>query len=303
MPTITVIVLTFNQRQMTLECLATLAAQVGPPFAVLLWDNGSTDGTLAAVSSAFPAVHVHRSESNLGVAGGRNAAAKLAIVTSSPSHLLFLDNDMLLEPDFVSGLFEPFRDNPTVGQTQAKLRFMHDRARLNDGGGARINYLLWRVTPVGFGEIDRGQYDTVRPCISCGGAMMVRSDVFQKLGGFDMIFNPFGPEDLDFSLRLQQAGYQALFVPRAVAYHQVSHTFGEGYSQEYARHKSRHWFLFMRRHATRFQQVGFYLFGAPYLMVQVIVREGRKGNLKAVKGLMSGAAEYFRMSVLSRGPK
>ena len=167
MPTITVIVLTFNQRQMTLECLATLAAQVGPPFAVLLWDNGSTDGTLAAVSSAFPAVHVHRSDTNLGVAGGRNAAAKLAIATFSPSHLLFLDNDMLLEPDFVSGLFEPFRDNATVGQTQAKLRFMHDRARLNDGGGARINYLLWRVTPVGFGEIDLGQYDTVLLVVGC----------------------------------------------------------------------------------------------------------------------------------------
>jgi GT2 family glycosyltransferase len=60
---------------------------------------------------------------------------------------------------------------------------MHDRARLNDGGGARINYLLWRTTPVGYGELDRGQYDRVRECVSCGGAMMVRRDVFEELGG------------------------------------------------------------------------------------------------------------------------
>jgi GT2 family glycosyltransferase len=120
------------------------------------------------------------------------------------------------------------------------------------------------VTPVGYGEIDRGQYDTVTECISCGGAMMVRTDVFQELGGFDSLFDPFGPEDMDFSLRLQNAGYQALYVPQAMAYHAVSHTFGKGYSEDYARLKSRHWFKFMRRHASPWQQLAFFLFGAPY---------------------------------------
>ena len=84
---------------------------------------------------------------------------------------------------------------------------------------------------------------------------MVRSDVFQQLNGFDPLFGPFGPEDLDFSLRLRQAGYKAMYIPKAVGYHQVSHTYGEGYSEEYARHKSRHWLLFMRRHASIWQKL------------------------------------------------
>ena len=118
--------------------------------------------------------------------------------------------------------------------------------------------------------------------------MMVRSDVFQQLNGFDPLFGPFGPEDLDFSLRLQQSGYKAMYMPKAVGYHQVSHTYGEGYSEEYARHKSRHWLLFMRRHAGLRQQIGFYVVGAPVLAVQVFIREARRGNLRAIRGLAQG---------------
>lgn len=293
---VTVIILTMNQRDTTLKCLASLAMQDGPAFEVLVWDNGSQDGTAAAIQEKFPDVIVHHQPENLGVAGGRNAAAELAIQTFQPTHILFLDNDILVEPDFVNALLQSFAKDEMVGQTQAKLRFMHDRERLNDGGGARINYLLWQVTPVGFGEIDRGQHDTVKPCISCGGAMMVRTDVFKQLNGFDMIFNPFGPEDLDFSLRLQKLGYSALYVPQAVAYHVVSHTFGKGYTEDYARHKSRHWFNFMRRHASPWQKLGFFCIGAPYLAIRILIREGQKGNLGAFRGIMRGVFDHLRIS-------
>ena len=118
--------------------------------------------------------------------------------------------------------------------------------------------------------------------------MMVRADVFQQMNGFDPRFGPFGPEDLDFSLRLQKAGYKAMYIPTAVGYHQVSHTYGEGYSEEYARHKSRHWLAFMRRHASIPQKIAFYFIGAPILAIQVFFREARRGNLRAVRGLIQG---------------
>ncbi len=285
---VAVIILTFDQREATLRCLASLRGHKDPPYNVLLWDNGSQDDTVSAVERAFPEVLVHDEPDNLGVARGRNAAAELAVKRFGATHLLFLDNDMLVEPGFVSALLRPFATNERVGQTQAKLRFLDDRERLNDGGGARINFFLGRITPVGYGEIDRGQHDRPRSCIACGGAMMVRADVFQRLKGFDLAFNPFGPEDLDFSLRLQKAGYHALYVPEALAYHKVSHTFGGDYREGYARLKSQNWFRFMRRHASLPQWIGFFLVGAPYQTLRIVIREAKRGNIKALRGLFRG---------------
>jgi hypothetical protein len=85
-----------------------------------------------------------------------------------------------------------------------------------------------------------------------------------------------------------------MYIPKAVGYHEVSHTFGEGYSEEYARHKSRHWLLFMRRHASPWQKMAFYLFGAPILVIQVFIREARRGNLGAIRGLAQGILKSKR---------
>jgi GT2 family glycosyltransferase len=298
---IVVIILTWNQKERTRQCIEALRAGSPSPLRIFVLDNGSHDGTGAALRAAFPDILVHEHPINLGVASGRNAAAALAMGIYNPRYLLFLDNDILVEPHFVEALHAPFELDGRVGQTQAKLRFMDDPTRLNDAGGARINFLLWQITPVGFGEIDRGQYDQVRPCISCGGAMMVRTDVFRQLGGFDAQYDPFGPEDMDFSLRLQELGYKALYVPGAVALHAVSHSFGKGYSEEYARHKSRHWYRFMRRHASPLEQAGFFAVGAPYLAARVLLREGRKGNFGALRGLANGIFDLSRRSQHSIG--
>jgi GT2 family glycosyltransferase len=292
---IVVIMLTINQREKTLRALASFRAITHPRFKLLLWDNGSDDGTAQAVQQAFPEVLVHQHASNLGVASGRNAAAELAIKRFDPPYLLFIDNDMILDPNFVRALQEPFEHDNRLGQTQAKLRFLNDPLRLNDAGGCRIQFWLGRTRPVGYGEIDRGQYDRPAQCIACGGAMMVRTELFQRLGGFDSTFDPFGPEDLDFSLRLRQAGYYALYIPQALAFHEVSHSFEGGqYTQIYARHKARHWFVFLRRHAPLIEQLGFMIVGAPYRSVRMLIREGSKGNLAAVSGVLRGFLEFWR---------
>ena len=288
MEKVVVIVLTYNQREVTLRCLAGLRQAGDPAFQVLVWDNGSTDGTADAVCQAYPDVLMHEHPGNLGVGSGRNAAAALARERLLPTHLLFLDNDIVVASGFVRELLKPFREDPMLGQAQSKLRLLNDPTRLNDGGGCRIEWWWGRTSPVGFGEIDEGQRDRRAPCVACGGAMMVRADLFYQLGGFDPIFNPFGPEDLDFSLRLQAAGYKALYVPAALGYHEVSHTFGKGYTQEYARTKSKHWLRLMRRHASASDWAGFLLLGAPTALARMTFREARRGNLRALLGTVRG---------------
>jgi GT2 family glycosyltransferase len=119
--------------------------------------------------------------------------------------------------------------------------------------------------------------------------MMVRTDLFVELGGFDETFNPFGPEDLDFSLRLQQRGYEAWYIPEAMAFHDVNHTVGAGFSEDYAALRSRHWLRLMRRHASALDWIGFFVIGMPSIALRVLLREGRKRNLGALRGLIRGA--------------
>jgi GT2 family glycosyltransferase len=287
--------LTMNQRDKTLRALRSFREITSPAFQMLLWDNGSTDGTADAVRGEFPEVIIHYHPTNLGVASGRNAAAALALERFKPTHLLFIDNDMVVTPDFISTLLRPFAHDSRLAQTQAKLRLLNDPTRLNDGGGCKIHFWLGMTRPVGFGEIDEGQYDKPTKCISCGGAMMVRTDIFQQLGGFDEKFSPFGPEDLDFSLRAYKQGYYALYVPEAVAYHEVSHSFEGGeYTELYARNKARLWLLFMRRHASFVEQLGFFLIGAPCRVLYAMIREGRKGNWTALRGVLRGIVDFWK---------
>ena len=105
---IAIVVLTVDQRERTLRLLRSLVHD-DARARILVWDNGSTDGTDDAVRREFPAVHVHRHPTNLGVASGRNSGAALAIERYQPTHLLFLDNDMVVQHGFVNALLEPFR--------------------------------------------------------------------------------------------------------------------------------------------------------------------------------------------------
>ena len=292
---VAVVMLTLNQRDTTLRALASLMPQVDADVRVLVWDNGSSDGTVAAVRRDFPGVTVHHHPENLGVASGRNAGARLAQELFNPEYLLFLDNDLVLRPGFVRALRGALDLDPRVGQVQAKLLYLDEPTRINDGGGCRINFWLGVTDPVGFKEIDRGQCEEIAPCISCGGAMMVRAALFRELGGFDGVFDPFGPEDLDFSLRLQKRGFKALYIPTAVALHEVNHTYeGGGYTAVYARSKAKHWLRFLRRHATPLQKAGFYAVGAPWIALRMMFREMSRGNPGAITGSIRGMLESLK---------
>lgn len=294
---IAVVVLSYRQPELTLGVLGSLARCTDPDFRVLVWDNGSGPGdeTVERVRRDFPEATVVGWPENLGVAGGRNAAARHALELWDPDYLLFLDNDMEVEPGFVSELARPLDEDPEIGQTQAKLLYMDDRQRINDGGGCRIVWWRGRTEAVGKGELDRGQYDEAKACMACcGGAMMVRAEVFRELEGFDEAFNPFGPEDLDFSLRVLEAGWRNLYVPTAVTYHKVMHTGVEGYAEDYARNKVRSWFRLLRRHAPPAQRFAFYMIGGPLAVLEMAWRETRRGNFAAAAGAVREAVQLIR---------
>jgi GT2 family glycosyltransferase len=294
---IAVVMLTMNQKEKTLRCLESFREVKEPQYRIVLWDNGSADGTAEAVRGTYPEVSFYRSPSNLGVAGGRNAGAEQAIRDVDPAYLLFIDNDTVVTPDFLRALEEPFRNDPGLGQTSSKIRFLEEPDRLNAAGGTRINFLLGTTKATGSGEIDRGQYDEPGECIANGGCTLVRRDVFEQVGGFDPGFDPYGPEDLDFSLRVRKAGFRCLYVPSSLIFHDPSRGLaGNFFSEAYAARKAGHWLLLVRKHASALEKLGFLFVGIPCAFLRVLIREGARGNLGALRGLWRGTTNWFKQA-------
>jgi GT2 family glycosyltransferase len=293
-----IVLLTLDQRDLTLRCLDSLSRVEGPEHVVMVWDNGSADGTSDAIAARFPDVLVHHHPENIGVASGRNAAVEFVLARERVTHLLFLDNDMTVEPDFLGPLVEATRGPGGPALATGKIRDIEDHARLYGAGGCRIRFWCGDTMHVGHREIDRGQYDRPRPCIPSGGCLMVRLDVFRDLGGFDRLFDPYGPEDLDLGLRARRAGHAGEYRPESVVYHATrpGRTFDSGsYSRSYATLRARHWLQFLGRHASWLQKAGFYGIGAPWLAAKLAVREARRGNLgPALGGLLRGGLQFLR---------
>ncbi len=286
---VAIVILSWNQRNTTLQCLRSLVYAGYDLGRVVLWDNGSDDDTMAAVAERFPSVILQHSDSNLGVASGRNAAARLAIERLHPDFILFLDNDMSFTPTFIEKLLAPLLREDNVAQTTAKILTRDYTARINAAGGSIVNFATGTIVPVGYGEIDSGQYETPRACLPGGGGTMVRTDVFVRLSGFDPIFDPYGPEDLDFSFRVRRAGFEALYVPDAIVYHDHQRTVNEGrFDESYTSNKLRHWMILLRRHGTVRQKIAFFLIGGPVGAFRFFFRETSQGNTGAIKGLLSG---------------
>lgn len=285
--TVVVVMLTVNQRAKTLRCLKSLEEVTEPQCQIVLWDNGSVDETAEAVGAAYPHVFVHTHPTNLGAAEGRNRAADLATREFNASHLVFLDNDMVVTPGFLLPLLAPFAERgDRLAQTSSKIRFLDEPDRLGDAGGSKIRFWLGSTKPVGYRELDHGQHDLPRECIPPTGSMAVRADVFKEVGGFDTRFDPYGMEDLDFSLRVAKAGYYALYVPESVVYHE-SKPPEDRPAEVYGRNRARNWLLLMNRHASIPEKAGFVCIGLPLITLRLFLKliTGRGGGLSKLTEL------------------
>lgn len=214
LPPVTVIVLNWNGRAYLADCFDSLAALAYPRdrLALMMVDNGSTDESVAFVRAQYPQVTVVETGRNLGFAGGNNAGARVA----QGEYVAFLNNDAHVYPDWLSQLVEAVQSDPEV--VCAGSRLMNITGERVEFGGSAINFYGY-----GYQEgYDRGNvshYEGTHPVIfACGGALLIRRDVFLSSGGFDEDYFA-NYEDVDLGWRLWVLGYKVLYVGAAVVVH------------------------------------------------------------------------------------
>lgn len=240
------VVLNWNGGEDNLACLASLFASNEPPERVCFVDNASTDGSLQRVRSAYPELDVVCNPQNLGYAGGNNAGLERALADGAEA-VLILNNDVVLDPDTLSGLVRALLADAEVGIVGPRVCLAGDPGTIWAAGGR----LTWRqnlTTLLGQGQPDGPAWQEEREVDYVPGcAMLVRRAVLERLGGFDERYFAY-TEDVDFCLSARAAGWRSRLAGSVRALHAASTSTGGGYNprRKYMMGVNSVWFL--RRH-------------------------------------------------------
>jgi GT2 family glycosyltransferase len=219
-----VVVLSWNGREDTLACLRSLAAADPRPQVVCV-DNGSTDGSAEAVRAEFPDVALIENGANLGFAGGNNVGIRHALERGA-EWVVLLNNDAVLAPDAIGAFERAAREHPRAGVLGGKV-LLDDPPDRVWFAGQRFNARLgYSGRPRGSGRRDRGRYERTIPVDRAVGALMAASREAISAAGMldDQLFAYV--EDVDWCLRVREAGFEVLLVPAVRAWHRVSSSGG-----------------------------------------------------------------------------
>lgn len=215
------VVLSWNGRDETLACLQSLALVRFDRLTVIAVDNGSSDGSADAIATAHPGVDLLRLSENLGFASGMNAGIRRALGAGADA-VVTLNNDMIVDPDFVAPLVDALGADPLAAAACAQILFADGSDRVWYAGApfrARRGY-HGRHTGYGGAPLPSTvpAYVTDR---ACAGAMLISRAAVDRVGLFDEDLFAYA-EDVDWSLRARRQGLHILVVPSSIVRHHVS---------------------------------------------------------------------------------
>lgn len=230
MKKISLVIVNWNGSIDTANCLSSVKKMRSPDVKLetVMVDNGSTDGSVARLSQAFPWVTLLALDKNLGFTGGNNTGIRYAMLHKA-EYIWLLNNDTMVHPDALK-LVEAFADS-NVGIAGSKIYFApgheyhNDRYTKNELGkvfwyaGGRIDWDNMYASHRGVDEVDAGQYDDAQetPFVT-GCSMMIKREVVERIGELDDKFYLY-LEDLDYGLRAKAAGYHLVYYPKSVIWH------------------------------------------------------------------------------------
>ena len=222
MKELAVIILNWNGRKL-LEQFLPVASRysITEDADLIVADNGSTDDSVEWVKAHHPEVKVLSFSENYGFAEGYNKA----IAQTQYKYTILLNSDVEVTEGWTRPLLDFMRRNGDVGALQPKIRSWKERTKFEYAGAAggyldKMGYPYCRGRLFDSIEEDRGQYDGKVDdiCWASGAALMVRTDIYQNVGGLDARFFAH-MEEIDLCCRIHAAGYRVVVVPDAMVFH------------------------------------------------------------------------------------
>ena len=222
---VSIITLPFRKTHLIKPVFDAVFAQTHKDLEVIAVINDSTDGSKEAIRQSYPQVKIIEPGWNAWFAAGNN----LGIKASTGEFIQLVNDDLLLEPNYIEEMLKAFDDPKVAAATGKLLRYnfeTKEKTKIIDSTGVIINS-SGRARDRGQNQVDNGQFDNEIDIFGVSGAgPMYRRSSLERVkwaeGGkseyFDQDFLAYW-EDVDLSWRLNNAGFKNVFVPKAIAYH------------------------------------------------------------------------------------
>ncbi|WP_288276738.1 glycosyltransferase family 2 protein [uncultured Prevotella sp.] len=300
---ISIITINYNGLKDTCELIESLPLE-DLSIEVIVVDNASNKDEATIITNRYPQVKVIRSEQNLGFAGGNN----LGIKAAQGKYILFINNDTILrckkEDVRCKMFFQPLTDrlesSPEIGMVCPKIRFAWENHPIQFAGYTPLSRYTMRNHSIGFGEKDRGQYDTAHPTpYAHGAAMMVKREALEKVGLMPECYFLYY-EELDWSMMFTRAGYSIWYEPACTIYHKESQATGQNSPQK-TYYLTRNRLLFVKRNIQGLQRYITYtyllLIVAPRDICKYILHRQYHLASATIKGILNFQLSLFNFQL------
>lgn len=219
MKEISIVILNWNGRNYLEQFLPSVLAH-SDQARIIIADNASTDDSVSFVKTHYPQLEIIINESNGGFAKGYNDALK----TIESKYYLLLNSDIEVTENWLNPLYNLMESNDKIAGCQPKILNYNKKQRFehagSSGGYLDIDYFPFcRGRIFDHLEYDENQYDDATEVFwATGAALLIRSEVYHRLGGFDEAFFAH-MEEIDLCWRAKKLGYAFYVQPASVVYH------------------------------------------------------------------------------------
>ena len=282
--TLSIITINYNGLRDTCELIESLPLGM-PSMEVIVVDNASKEDEASILEKRYPNIKVIRSNKNLGFAGGNN----LGIKAARGKYLFFINNDTLLslQPSAIDHLIHRLESDEKIGMVCPKIRFAWGNNPIQFAGYTPLSRFTMRNRSIGFGETDKGQYDTPHSTpYAHGAAMMVKREALEKVGIMPECYFLYY-EELDWSMMFTRAGYTIWYEPACTIYHKESQATGQN-SPLKVYYLTRNRLLFVKRNKKGYAKYITYTYLICMVAPRDIIKYTLKGEFKLVLSVIKG---------------